>query len=223
MRSVEGEGGTIDEAITRALTALGVTRDQVEIDILENALPGVLGFGRKRARVRATVRPPLGSWGAVAEEPPAVTRRSERTSVVPPVTRRIDRPAAPPVARRAERASEPPPSAAAFDGSALMTELLQRMDWRAGVRASTQGDTRTLEIDSADPIVIAACNEEVLRAFAFLVNRIAERQVRDGTRFVVALATEPAGGKDPATPSRRPPERGRSRPGERRGGGKPRR
>jgi spoIIIJ-associated protein len=197
VRSVEGEGGTIDEAITRALAALGVARDRVEIDILENATPGVLGFGRKRARVRATIRTPLAAWGAAAEETPAV-------------------------AQRPERASEMPPSTEAFDGVELMTEVLRRMEWRAGVRASTHGDTRTLEIESADPAVIDACNEEVLRAFAFLVNRIAERQVRDGRRFVVALAARPAGGRGAVAPARSA-ERARSRGRERRGGGKPRR
>jgi len=196
MRSVEGEGGSIDEAITRALAALGVTRDQVEIDILENATPGVLGFGRKRARVRATIRQPLAAWSATEEAPAAVPR--------------------------SEGASGPRPSADAFDGAGLVTELLRRMGWRAEVRASTQGDTRTLEITSADPAVIGACDEEVLLAFAFLVNRIAERQVRDGTRFIVTLARPGAGGDHPAT-ARRSTERARSRPGERRGGGKPRR
>jgi spoIIIJ-associated protein len=54
MRSVESEGGSIDEAIENALTALRVDRSQVEIEILDNAVSGILG--RKKARVRATVR-----------------------------------------------------------------------------------------------------------------------------------------------------------------------
>jgi spoIIIJ-associated protein len=56
MRSVEAEGGTIDEAIANALRMLRVAREQVEIDILANASRGVLGFGGKPARVRATLR-----------------------------------------------------------------------------------------------------------------------------------------------------------------------
>jgi spoIIIJ-associated protein len=60
MRSVEAEGGTIDEAIANALSMLRVAREQVEIEILANATRGVLGFGGKPARVRATVRESLG-------------------------------------------------------------------------------------------------------------------------------------------------------------------
>src|SRR5579884_3733240 len=61
MRSVEAEGGTIDEAIANALSMLRAAREQVEIEILANATRGVLGFGGKPARVRATVRESLGS------------------------------------------------------------------------------------------------------------------------------------------------------------------
>jgi|SRR5579871_812467 len=59
MRSVEAEGTTIDEAIDRALGMLHAERDQVEIEILANASRGVLGFGGKPARVRATIRESL--------------------------------------------------------------------------------------------------------------------------------------------------------------------
>src|SRR5262245_37262310 len=60
MRSVEAEGGSIDEAIDRALTALRVPREQVEIEILENAARGLFGLGAKRAKVRASIRPSVG-------------------------------------------------------------------------------------------------------------------------------------------------------------------
>src|SRR6266404_5505859 len=59
MRSIESEGDTIDQAIENALRALNVTRDRVEIEILTGATRGLLGFGGKKARVRATVRAPL--------------------------------------------------------------------------------------------------------------------------------------------------------------------
>src|SRR2546426_9159179 len=56
MRSIEIDGGTIDEAIARALTALRVERERVEIEVLSSATKGLFGFGSRRARVRATVR-----------------------------------------------------------------------------------------------------------------------------------------------------------------------
>ena len=75
MRSVETEGATIDEAITRALELLRIERDRVEVEILENATRGVLGFGGKSARIRATVRAslPVEGQSMVSREtqPPA--------------------------------------------------------------------------------------------------------------------------------------------------------
>jgi spoIIIJ-associated protein len=72
MRSVETEGASIDEAIDRALTALRVTRDQVEIEVLEGATRGLFGIGGRPARVRASLRHVLssvvGGEDAAAEE-----------------------------------------------------------------------------------------------------------------------------------------------------------
>src|SRR5438552_18232815 len=61
MRSIESGRGTIDQGLERAFRALDVARDQVQIEILSDATRGLLGFGGKKARVRATVRPPLAS------------------------------------------------------------------------------------------------------------------------------------------------------------------
>ena len=51
MRSIESEGDTIDQAIERALRALDVARDQVQIEILSDATRGLLGFGGKAGRI----------------------------------------------------------------------------------------------------------------------------------------------------------------------------
>jgi spoIIIJ-associated protein len=58
MRTVEKVGKTPDDAITEALIELGVTRDQVDIEIIEKGSKGfLLGLGSKDARVRVTVKP----------------------------------------------------------------------------------------------------------------------------------------------------------------------
>src|SRR5439155_24666400 len=61
MRSVECEGESIDEAIAKALGTLQVERDRVEIEILADAARGLWGFGGRKARVRATLRPRVGA------------------------------------------------------------------------------------------------------------------------------------------------------------------
>ncbi|MBI3770863.1 MAG: Jag N-terminal domain-containing protein [Deltaproteobacteria bacterium] len=198
MRSVEVEGGSIDEAIDRALHALGAVRDQVEIDILENATQGLLGIGRRPARVRATMRAPFvamdgGSDPAfdLENDTPAATRMS-------PVGGEVARAVAAPSAER-------------FDGAAFVDEVLRRMSLEARVQSSA--DARggcVLEIESADAAVIAACRDEVLAALEFLVNRIAERHAKEKPRFTIAIAGRRARG-DLATLARRLAERARAR------------
>ncbi len=56
MQSVETEGKTVEEAIDRALEQLGVTRDEVEVEIAAEPRGGLFGIGSQLARVRVTVR-----------------------------------------------------------------------------------------------------------------------------------------------------------------------
>jgi predicted RNA-binding protein Jag len=209
MRFIEGEGGSIDEAIARALQALGMTRDQVEIDIIENAVPGLLGFGRRPARVRATVRAPL-VWQNVE-----IVSRDGASA--PPVHVAMDGAASRPAASAA-----PAVAAGAFDAAAFLTDLLRRMGWSAAARIVSHGDPVIVEITRGDPEVAAACSDEVVRALGFLLNRIAERQGHEGARLEVTFASGTRGAR-PAGPARRAPEQARSHRRERRGGGRPRR
>ncbi|MDI6637968.1 MAG: RNA-binding cell elongation regulator Jag/EloR, partial [Bacillota bacterium] len=56
-QSVEKTGRTVEEAVQEALEALGLTRDEVEVEVLEEPARGILGLvGQRPARVRVTAR-----------------------------------------------------------------------------------------------------------------------------------------------------------------------
>ena len=55
-KSTEAEGETIAEAIANALVALAISREQAEVEIVQDARRGVFGFGAQRARVRVSIR-----------------------------------------------------------------------------------------------------------------------------------------------------------------------
>lgn len=56
-QSVEKTGRTVEEAVQEALEALGLTRDKVEVEVLEEPARGILGLvGQRPARVRVTAR-----------------------------------------------------------------------------------------------------------------------------------------------------------------------
>ena len=52
---IETEGDTVEEAIEHALHELEVTREQVTIDIVNEPTKGILNFGAKPAKIRATL------------------------------------------------------------------------------------------------------------------------------------------------------------------------
>ena len=56
MQSVEVQGRTVDEAVRNALSRLGRSYEEVDVEVLRPGTPGVLGVGAEDALVRVTVR-----------------------------------------------------------------------------------------------------------------------------------------------------------------------
>ena len=57
MQATEKTGRTVDEAVTAALGELGVSRDEVEVEVVDQPTKGLLGIlGSKPARVRVSVK-----------------------------------------------------------------------------------------------------------------------------------------------------------------------
>ncbi len=56
MKSVETEAKTTEEAIQRACEALGVPREELDVEVLSSGSSGFLGLGAKNARIRATLK-----------------------------------------------------------------------------------------------------------------------------------------------------------------------
>ncbi|MGE0686602.1 MAG: RNA-binding cell elongation regulator Jag/EloR [Dehalococcoidia bacterium] len=57
VESVEAEGRTANEATEKALQELGLRRDQVDVEVLSEGKPRLLGFRGEPARVRVTPKP----------------------------------------------------------------------------------------------------------------------------------------------------------------------
>lgn len=74
MAFVEKTGKSVDEAVAAALAELNVTADQAVVEVLEEAKKGFLGFGRKDARVRVSVKPAEAEAEKTAEAAPAAEK-----------------------------------------------------------------------------------------------------------------------------------------------------
>lgn len=56
MRTIESSGKSVDEAIFNGLIELGISIDEVEVEIIQQETKGILGIGAKPAKVRLTER-----------------------------------------------------------------------------------------------------------------------------------------------------------------------
>ncbi|MDT8903354.1 RNA-binding cell elongation regulator Jag/EloR [Anaeroselena agilis] len=75
MTSVEKTGKTVDEAVEAAIAELGVSRDQIEYEVLEEPSKGLFGFlGGKPARVRVNL--------LAGQSPAAISEPQEKKELV---------------------------------------------------------------------------------------------------------------------------------------------
>jgi spoIIIJ-associated protein len=159
--SVEISAKTVEDAIQRGLGELGLTRDQVEVEIINPGRSGVLGIGAEDARVRiiALAPEPTPDVGLQAEEPvekPAVSQLEER----------ID----PQVAELA---------------TGLLQELLAGMKVRAQVRARVGDDLAevgeepalTLDVTGDDLGILIGRRGETLRAMQYMTRLMLSRKL----------------------------------------------
>ena len=76
MKQITQIGATVNEAISLALQKLGKTRDQVDVEVLQEGKKGFLGFGARDAEVLVTVKE------VKVEEIAPVVEELDRKSVV---------------------------------------------------------------------------------------------------------------------------------------------
>lgn len=56
MSQVEASGHSVEEALERALTKIGATAEDVDVEVLDPGSRGMLGLGARDARVRVTLK-----------------------------------------------------------------------------------------------------------------------------------------------------------------------
>ena len=71
LKSMEFRGKTTDDAVARALSELGVERDDISVEIIERGKTGFLGIGAVEAVVRVSYEGPDEEPVPVPEEPAA--------------------------------------------------------------------------------------------------------------------------------------------------------
>jgi spoIIIJ-associated protein len=164
--SVEVSAKTVEEAIEHGLSELGLTRDQVEVEVVNPGRSGVLGIGAEDAQVRLVAvpdRPPTDVGSTLVEE--------EAGTPVPP---------AEPVTE-----SEVPDPEIAQMATDLLQGLLDLMKVRAQVQARMGDDLAEegeepaliLDVTGNDLGILIGRRGETLRALQYMTRLMLSRKL----------------------------------------------
>ena len=171
MTAVETQGLTIEEAVASALAQLHAERHQVEIEIIAQATKGFLGIGRKKARVRATLRSSLAPQEL---EPESTTLDpSEQPTRRRSISSASDAQPAPVSKETGEKACQ------------ALTETLRLMGMEVPVSLDVQGAEAVINIDDTVGGLLIGRKGQTLDALEYLLNRMVARGDEEEAHLVL--------------------------------------
>jgi spoIIIJ-associated protein len=187
-RSIEVSGSDVQAAVKAGLAEMGLSRDQVDVQIIQEPSRGVLGIGSRDAIVRVTeIRP------APQEEP----RPQPLAEPVPSEEKPIPPTEAKPEAAAPEAAAGATPEELT-EGEILeiaqdvLADLLARMEVDADVqtrivkpRNSEDGNTLVLDLRGNDLGFLIGRKGETLAALQHIVRLIVNKEIRQRVNLLV--------------------------------------
>lgn len=181
-REIKSSGSNVDEAIAAGLEQLGVKRDVVEIEVLDEGSRGLLGIGSRPARVRLVVRP--------ESIPPTVPEQAPEQESAPEMERVVQ-----------DIAVESPATSTTIEDELrsvapvarqTLEELLEKMEIHADVeyyikRPEDEDDyyKLVLNIKGQDLGVLIGRRGETLDSMQYITRLIVGREVERRVNLVV--------------------------------------
>lgn len=168
----------VEEAIAQGLAELGLGKDGVDVEVLDEGSRGLLGIGGRQARVRLTVRP---------------TQAGPKTAI-------SEKPIEPPTAAQSQHVEGSEFKEADFsvlDDNLLfvsrqtVAELLEKMKVPARVEVRygepDEEDQRPVLVDirGDDLGILIGRRAEILNAMQYIVNLIVSKQVEHWVQVIV--------------------------------------
>ncbi len=159
---------SVDEAITRGLSQLGLPREMVEVEVLDTGSRGLFGLGSRQARVRLSIKTPDAKQ---ASKPASVETPEQPVS--------IPEPFAP--APQEVVAGDPQVLKSA---SAVVAELLDKMSIKATVEAryiageeDEEHPMVLVEVKGNDLSILIGRRSETLNALQYISSLIVCKEV----------------------------------------------
>ncbi len=189
--SLEYIAATAEEAIQKGLTALNVTREEVDIEVLEAGSKGFLGIGSRQAKVRLTVRADSLRASIQKDSAPAQDEEEQPEEAAAPVreeapTAEAETPETDEVPAEAEEegSNEVVNEATMKIAANVVRDLLEKMRVKATINskiaeAADEVDSRVIMIDilGDDLSFLIGRHSEVLHSLQYITSLIVGREV----------------------------------------------
>ncbi|MDI6828347.1 MAG: RNA-binding cell elongation regulator Jag/EloR [Armatimonadota bacterium] len=181
MTSIEQTGKTVEEATELALKALGVSEDEVDIEILDEGTRGFLGIGQSPARVRVTLKPEARLKETTvepAQQPPSREEVEAKAVMVPQKE----------IAGGEEPAGLPPTDAvllAAEKARNVLQHILDGIGNGARAEIKNTDEQVVLNITGGDVGMLIGKHGQTINAIQYLVGVITNKQLQHKVRIIV--------------------------------------
>jgi len=177
--SWEYAGRTVEEATQIALEELGLERDDINVEILEESQKGFLGLGGKEARIRVEM---IGEW-EVSSKKPAPAKQEPREPVPPERAEEVT-PARETYEEVSEEEEEAVPTAASTKPANMVKDILKFLEIDATVESREREDSLVVDVWGDDVAILIGKGGATLDALQYLVN-IGCRRGGDVTKKII--------------------------------------
>lgn len=191
MKEIKTKGKTVTFAVEAGLTELGLRRDQVEVEVLDEGTTGFLGLGSKPAEVRLREK----IWTGDAKETPSNSKPTKllgEDGKRPDAPQRLERKASQPARTHRPKTESPEVVADPEKACAATTEVLREILALTGIKnpeVRCQWDKEQgrvmAEVDTEDSALIIGKGGRTIEALQFLVTVIVGRKTGAPTAIQV--------------------------------------
>ena len=186
MTSIEQTGKDIEEATQLALEQLGVTEDEVDVEILEDGVKGFLGLGQTPAKVRVTVRRVRSTPAAASEKTPAPKPRPKSQPKPKPEAKPQKEVPSAPLPEAAPMGSEDSVKQAAEISREVLQRILEGIsEGGKAVVKSTAGDQVELDMVGGDTAILIGKHGQTIDSLQYLVGVITNKRLPERIRIVI--------------------------------------
>ena len=177
IKYLEKSGRTMEEAIAAALSELGLSEEEISVEVLERAKSGFLGIGAQPARIRVSYEAP----DEPAEPAPAPKKAEKKAEA--PASKKAEKKAEAPAPKKEEEKKPAPQKADPADEAgefaavrAFVSGLLERMGVEADIDVSRRDNGGiNVKLSGAGMGAIIGRRGETLDAIQHLTNYVVNR------------------------------------------------